>query len=226
MKLIFALVAATLLVGCQSNLKPREPTPGADWDTKLRSSLHDIDVTSGLSWDIINPAVIQLKANATSYTSVPFPERREGLDCNAVLENLAYPPEKKGWERVLVGHECEQWLRYNYFVNGPAELQQVFNAWTSRPITAHAPDVNKDSDAYFHQTVISRLASHYALFYDTFTNNEAINAWLSQWFQTYTRHRPSNAPKCPFEKPRRYATNPDRYVVDACGSNHWRIAVA
>ena len=226
MKLIFALAAATLLVGCQSNLKPSEPTPGADWDTKLRSSLHDIDVSAGFTGDFINPAVIQRLANATFHTSVPFPERREGLDCYAVLENLAYPADRKSGDRVEAGHECEQWLRYNYFINGPAELQKVFDAWASRPITAHAPDVNKDSDAYFHQTVISRLATHYTLFYDTFTNNEALDAWLSQWFRTYTRHRPSNAPKCPFDNPSRYASNPDKYVVDACGSNHWRNAVA
>ncbi|MGB0966527.1 MAG: hypothetical protein ACPGU3_10255, partial [Litorivicinus sp.] len=210
----------------ESRITPSGPVINPDWVPDLQTALHEIDVSEGFDGDFVNPAVIERLARKQNRIKIPFPERLTGLDCKQILSQLEYPADTEAWARPRPGQECGQLYRYEFYSNGPAELQQILDTWAANPVSDRAPNLRIDGDNYFHQDVVSRLAVHYAVFYEAFTNRTAIDAWLSEWLQTYTSHRPPNKSRCPFNEPSRYATHRDSYSVDGCGSNHWRNAVA
>jgi hypothetical protein len=142
------------------------------------------------------------------------------MDCTLVLKNMS-PPDMSRWDAPLYAQNCNYYYRQNLFSGGAEVLQEIFDYWAEQPDGTFDLQPN-GNDQYFKSTLMSSLATTYALFYDKFSNNQKIDVFLSDWMlnnQTLIGRK-----TCPFDAPETFTSS--IFNVDSCGSNHWRLAVA
>ena len=205
-----------------------------DWSPLIRTKLHDIKNLKAsftyINENLVN-ALIPYQLDADTLPNLGFHpigdppnvkwvKKPMDMDCTLVLKNMS-PPDMSRWDAPLYAQNCNYYYRQNLFSGGAEVLQEIFDYW------AEQPDGNFDlqpngNDQYFKSTLMSSLATTYALFYDKFSNNQKIDVFLSDWMlnnQTLIGRK-----TCPFDAPETFTSS--IFNVDSCGSNHWRLAVA
>ena len=205
-----------------------------DWSPLIRTKLHDIKNLKAsftyINENLVN-ALIPYQLDADTLPNLGFHpigdppnvkwvKKPMDMDCMLVLKNMS-PPDMSRWDAPLYAQNCNYYYRQNLFSGGAEVLQEIFDYW------AEQPDGNFDlqpngNDQYFKSTLMSSLATTYALFYDKFSNNQKIDVFLSDWMlnnQTLIGRK-----TCPFDAPETFTSS--IFIVDSCGSNHWRLAVA
>ena len=203
-----------------------------DWSPEIRSQLHDFSPISA-PFNYINRDLISASTQfqhdglpdlgmhpVGDPPNVTWVRRPMDADCTDVLKNMQ-PPDMARWDAPLYAQNCNYHYRRQLFSTGLNELQSVFDFWAGQPLGTFDLKPNGD-DAYFKSALIAQLGTTYALFYENFTNNQAIDIFFKDWMlnnQTLV-----GLETCPFNTPSTFSH--DRYKVDACGSNHWRLSVA
>ena len=205
-----------------------------DWMPYIRTNLHTISIKkasfSYVNENLIN-ALIPYQLEADSLPNLGFHpvgdppdvkwvKKPMDMDCKLVLRNMN-PPDMSRWDAPLYAQNCNYYFRQNLFSGGVDDLQEIFNYWSNQPFGTYDLQPNGD-DQYFISSLMAQLVTTYALFYEKFSNNKKIDEFFFDWLlnnQTLIGKK-----TCPFNKPAFYT--PDTFSVDACGSNHWRLAVA
>ena len=203
-----------------------------DWSPEIRSELHDFPAISApfsyINSDLIS-ALTQFQSDGLpdlgmhpvgDPPNVRWVRRPMDADCSDVLKNMQ-PPDMARWDAPLYAQNCNYHYRRQLFSTGVEELQSIFDFWAGQPQGTFDLQPNGD-DEYFKSSLMAQLGTTYALFYESFTNNQAIDRFFTDWMlnnQTLV-----GLDTCPFTTPSTFSH--DRYKVDACGSNHWRLSVA
>lgn len=203
-----------------------------DWLPQIRSELHDLEIeTAPFSYideDLIAALVDEQQFSEPNLGNHPVGEppnvewvqRPMDADCATVLRDMS-PPDMSSWDAPLYAQNCNYNYRLKMFDGGIDALQVIMDHWASQPLGAFDLEPNGD-DSYFKSTLMASVGTTYALFYDHFKNHEPIDRFITDWMlnnQTIVGKE-----TCPFLAPHSYT--PSRYIVDACGSNHWRLSVA
>ncbi|WP_438957168.1 peptidoglycan-binding protein [Cognatiyoonia sp.] len=203
-----------------------------DWSPEIRSELHEIKIDAA-PFSYINENLVAALVGQQQFSepnlgnhpigeppNVEWVQRPMDADCAAVLRDMS-PPDMSRWDAPLYAQNCNYNYRLKMFDGGIDALQGILDHWASQPLGAYDLKPSGD-DAYFKSTLMASVGTTYALFYDHFKNHGPIDRLISDWMlnnQTLVGRE-----TCPFSKPESYT--PDRYIVDACGSNHWRLSVA
>ena len=205
-----------------------------DWSPLIRTKLHDIKNLKAsftyINENLVN-ALIPYQLDADTLPNLGFHpigdppnvkwvKKPMDMDCMLVLKNMS-PPDMSRWDAPLYAQNCNYYYRQNLFSGGAEVLQEIFDYWAEQPDGTFDLQPN-GNDQYFKSTLMSSLATTYALFYDKFSNNQKIDVFLSDWMlnnQTLIGRK-----TCPFDAPETFTSS--IFIVDSCGSNHWRLAVA
>jgi len=205
-----------------------------DWSPLIRTKLHDIKNLKAsftyINENLVN-ALIPYQLDADTLPNLGFHpigdppnvkwvKKPMDMDCMLVLKNMS-PPDMSRWDAPLYAQNCNYYYRQNLFSGGAEVLQEIFDYWAEQPDGTFDLQPN-GNDQYFKSTLMSSLATTYALFYDKFSNNQKIDVFLSDWMlnnQTLIGRK-----TCPFDAPETFTSS--IFNVDSCGSNHWRLAVA
>ena len=205
-----------------------------DWSPLIRTKLHDIKNLKAsftyINENLVN-ALIPYQLDADTLPNLGFHpigdppnvkwvKKPMDMDCTLVLKNMS-PPDMSRWDAPLYAQNCNYYYRQNLFSGGAEVLQEIFDYWAEQPDGTFDLQPN-GNDQYFKSTLMSSLATTYALFYDKFSNNQKIDVFLSDWMlnnQTLIGRK-----TCPFDAPETFTSS--IFNVDSCGSNHWRLAVA
>ena len=205
-----------------------------DWSPLIRTKLHDIKNLKAsftyINENLVN-ALIPYQLDADTLPNLGFHpigdppnvkwvKKPMDMDCMLVLKNMS-PPDMSRWDAPLYAQNCNYYYRQNLFSGGAEVLQEIFDHWAEQPDGTFDLQPN-GNDQYFKSTLMSSLATTYALFYDKFSNNQKIDVFLSDWMlnnQTLIGRK-----TCPFDAPETFTSS--IFIVDSCGSNHWRLAVA
>jgi len=205
-----------------------------DWAPEIRTKLHDITSPkanfSYINQDLIS-ALTRFQLEKSSVPNLGFHpvgdppnvkwvKKPMDMDCKLVLKNME-PPDMSRWDAPLYAQNCNYYYRQRLFSGGINDLQEIFNYWSSQPMGTYDLQPNGD-DEYFKSTLMASLITTYALFYEKFSNNDKIDRLFFDWLinnQTLIGKK-----VCPFIAPETFT--PEIYIVDSCGSNHWRLAVA
>ena len=205
-----------------------------DWSPLIRTKLHDIKNLKAsftyINENLVN-ALIPYQLDADTLPNLGFHpigdppnvkwvKKPMDMDCTLVLKNMS-PPDMSRWDAPLYAQNCNYYYRQNLFSGGAEVLQEIFDYWAEQPDGTFDLQPN-GNDQYFKSTLMSSLATTYALFYDKFSNNQKIDVFLSDWMlnnQTLIGRK-----TCPFDAPETFTSS--IFIVDSCGSNHWRLAVA
>ena len=205
-----------------------------DWSPLIRTKLHDIKNLKAsftyINENLVN-ALIPYQLDADTLPNLGFHpigdppnvkwvKKPMDMDCMLVLKNMS-PPDMSRWDAPLYAQNCNYYYRQNLFSGGAEVLQEIFDYWAEQPDGTFDLQPN-GNDQYFKSTLMSSLATTYALFYDKFSNNQKIDVFLSDWMlnnQTLIGKK-----TCPFDAPETFTSS--IFIVDSCGSNHWRLAVA
>jgi len=205
-----------------------------DWSPLIRTKLHELKHFKA-SFSYINEnlisALIPYQLNEGTLPNlgfhpignppnVKFVKKPMDMDCKLVLKNMS-PPDMSRWDAPLYAQNCNYHFRQNLFSGGAEVLQEIFNYWANQPVGSFDLQPNGD-DQYFKSALMSSLATTYALFYNKFSNNQKIDLFFSDWLlnnQTLIGKK-----TCPFDDPAAFTST--IFNRDACGSNHWRLAVA
>jgi hypothetical protein len=203
-----------------------------DWLPQIRSELHDLEIKSA-PFSYINEELIAALVGEQQFSepnlgnhpigeppNVEWVQRPMDADCATVLRDMS-PPDMSRWDAPLYAQNCNYNYRLKMFDGGIDALQDIMDHWASQPLGAFDLEPNGD-DSYFKSTLMASVGTSYALFYDQFKNHESIDLFITDWMlnnQTIVGKE-----TCPFSTPESYT--PYRYIVDSCGSNHWRLAVA
>lgn len=205
-----------------------------DWSPLIRTKLHDIKNLKAsftyINENLVN-ALIPYQLDADTLPNLGFHpigdppnvkwvKKPMDMDCMLVLKNMS-PPEMSRWDAPLYAQNCNYYYRQNLFSGGAEVLQEIFDYWAEQPDGTFDLQPN-GNDQYFKSTLMSSLATTYALFYDKFSNNQKIDVFLSDWMlnnQTLIGKK-----TCPFDAPETFTSS--IFIGDSCGSNHWRLAVA
>ena len=203
----------------------------------MRTSLHDADISSA-NFDFVDETFLSALKQFSEYgmpsygwgvqgTDPGSSEREQEVkqfDCDVVMRNLQVEFMQK-FDNPLYNQSCAYMFRRGLFSGGLEEIQALLDHWSSQEMGYYDISYNKENTIYGRQVSITLMATTYAIFYDLFENHQAINAFFKQWLLSNERNRKHGEKRCPFSYPRNYRTQ-GAYVVDACGSNHWRAAVS
>lgn len=203
-----------------------------DWSPEIRTDLHDIDISTA-SFDYISDNLIAGLVPFQQFREpdlgmqiigeppdVEFVRRPMDVDCLTVLRNMS-PPDMRRWDAPLYAQNCNYHYRQKIFGGGIDVFQDILNHWAAQPLGIYDLEPG-GHDSYFKSTLMASVGTTYALFYDLFDNHAAIDNFITDWMlnnQTLVGRG-----TCPFSAPENFT--PNRYSVDSCGSNHWRLSVA
>ena len=200
------------------------PDTDNDWDALIKTELHTVDVSKaelkGIDWNTYKKVALRrplIDPYAIGMT--------QGADCHALTYEFSTKyntPEPSAW--------CNFILRTSLPVLGPEPLQSVLNHWANQPVEQFSPDDTDSTNIYIHQQNYAQITTTYALFYEQFDNNAAIDAWLSDWGVRFERTRPRGEAFCPFYDPflmkRHKIKNLRHRNATGCGSMKWRGSIA
>jgi len=203
-----------------------------DWSPEIRSDLHDIDVSTApfdyISDNLIAGLVPFQRFSEPDLGTHPVGEppdvewvrRPMDVDCLTVLRDMS-PPDMSRWDAPLYAQNCNYHYRQKIFGGGIDAFQEILDHWAAQPLGIYDLEPNGD-DSYFKATLMASIGTTYALFYDLFDNHAAIDSFITDWM--LNNQTVVGEGTCPFSAPESF--KPDRYIVDSCGSNHWRLSVA
>lgn len=203
-----------------------------DWLPHIRSELHDLEIKTApfayINEDLVSALVAEQQFSEPNLgmhpigdpPNVEWVNKPMDADCLTVLRDMS-PPDMSRWDAPLYAQNCNYHYRLKMFDGGIDALQTIMDHWASQPLGTYDLEPNGD-DSYFKSTLMASVGTTYALFYDQFRNHSSIDRFIIDWMlnnQTIVGNE-----TCPFSEPESFT--PDRYYVDACGSNHWRLSVA
>ena len=229
--LSFNALAVTFKSGESINLNKGKE----DWIPLIRTELHDVDI-SGAAFDFVNESFINALKDHSVYEMPTYGWDVVGtdvgnnagttreMDCTRVMTNLQVEFESQ-YDQPLYNLSCSQMYRVGLFKGGLEDIQNTLNHWANQEKGYYDIKGNYDNVIYARQVSITHLATTYAIFYDLFENKEKINSFFKGWLLNNQSNRKPGEKLCPFSNPKRYRTG-EHFVVDACGSNHWRAAIS
>ena len=206
-----------------------------DWISSIRTELHDVEI-SGAKFAFVNDSFLSGLERFSFYKMPEYGWDTIGtdvgnnsgstreMDCTRVMTNLQVEFEKK-YDQPLYNLSCSQMYRVGLFAGGLEQIQNTLNHWSSQEDGYYDIKGNYDKVTYARQVSITHMATTYAIFYDLFDNRENINKFFKSWLLSNQTNRKPGEKICPFSNPRNYRFG-ENYVVDACGSNHWRAAIS
>lgn len=247
MKNLFAVLSTCMLVtACQTTTVPQAYGSASAntvskfndlWMSSSKTQLHDVDVTS------INfkPVPDNFQQKASTYIRTisdnvgpqDWAMNKNSDVCVKQIKAMPKSAQVVSRDNPIRNHVCVSYVM-NTFYRAPylSKIQEILDTWTEMPVekfaTSRKTPRTDNSELYIYWLTINHLAVHYAMHRDQYTNQEAIDTWLTNWMMQNQNANGRDSRKCPQNNPSLYKQYPKKqdWDGDACGTLAWTSSAA